>query len=100
MAAHLLALVQTSASLIDLIPKGFEMGLIGANIVGGIRTTDFYPPNSPVPGSLNAASGNVSQNAALNPAGGNVGEQSALPALWWVGILIALVALRVAYEFS
>lgn len=70
-------------------------------ILGGVRTTSFYPPNMPVPNSISAASANVN-NRELNAAsqGGNVGEVNALPALWWLGILIVFVAWRLYYEYA
>lgn len=70
-------------------------------IIPGVRTVDFYPPNFPVPNSMNAASANVNnRELASQSAGGNVGQVNALPALWWLGILIVFVIWRLYYEFA
>lgn len=75
----------------------------GLNIVNGIRTTDFYPPGSGLAprGSLDLSTGNVSSRRVMEVEDTNgVGSSGALPSLWWLGIIIVLVALRLAYEFN
>jgi hypothetical protein len=66
----------------------------------GVRTVDFYPKGMSVPGSIDAAGGNVSNLNLLSQENGGVGGSGALPALWWLGIVIVLVALRLIYEYS
>ena len=67
----------------------------------GVRSTNFYPNNIPVPGSVSAAAGNISQpNVLTQSDNDSVGGSGSLPALWWLGIIIVLIALRLAYEYA
>ena len=67
----------------------------------GVRTTDFYPSNIPIPGSINASRANISQANVLTQADNDSpGGSTTLPAMWWLGIIIVLVAMRLAYEYA
>lgn len=67
--------------------------------LAGLRSTDFYPRSMNVPGSVSISQGSV-RNADIPQAyGGAPGEDGNLPALWWLGILIVLISLRVVYEY-
>ena len=67
----------------------------------GVRSTSFYPNSIPIPGSVNASAGNISQPNVLTQADNSaVGGSGNLPALWWLGIIVVLVALRLAYEYA
>lgn len=69
------------------------------NIISGMRNTDFY--NGNIPNSLDVSGGNVAKGAAAQLDGTQeMSGAGSLPALWWLGILIGLVALRLAYEYS
>lgn len=73
-------------------------GLTLGNV--GVRTTDFYPRTVPM-GGIDLSAGNVSQGGvAKSGAEISMQPQGALPALWWLGILIVLVAIRVLHEYS
>lgn len=77
------------------------MGVLSPNIVNGVMNTSFYPPDMPIPGSINRSSGNVpTPRQMADDATQGAGESGNLPALWWLGIVIVLVALRLAYEYS
>lgn len=65
----------------------------------GVVTTRFYPkaPN----GSLDLSAANVPTGRQIAFENNNgTGESGVLPALWWLGIIIILVALRLAYEYA
>ena len=75
----------------------------GLNIITGVRTTDFYPADSGVAprGSVDLSSGNVSSRSTMTMQDSNgTGGSGVLPSLWCLGILVVLVALRLAYEFN
>lgn len=72
----------------------------GLNVILHQYDTAFYPPSVAsrlTGGARDVSSSNVSssiQQEAGDPKSG------ALPALWWLGIVIVLVGLRLAYEYA
>jgi hypothetical protein len=73
-------------------------------IMPGVRTTDFLPPNTRIPGSVSVASGNVSNAKMSSFAGGGGADldsgEGVLPSLWWLGIIILLVVVRLVDEYN
>lgn len=55
--------------------------------MGTFTKADLYP-------------GSGTKQPALQAASGNIDEANTFPAMWIVGIIIALVLLRVAYELA
>lgn len=66
--------------------------------LAGIINTEFYPSSLTPPG-INISTGNARNPTAPQAYAGAVGENGSLPALWWLGILIVLIALRLVYEY-
>lgn len=67
--------------------------------LAGLYSTRFYPASMQVPGSVDISQGSVRNPDIPAAYGGDVGTSGNLPALWWLGILIVLIALRVIYEY-
>lgn len=67
------------------------------NAQRGVVNTRFYPfvPNA----ALDVSTGNVPTQAEQEYDATAGGAANGLPVMWWLGILIVLVALRLAYEF-
>ena len=77
------------------------MGMVGNNMTTGIRTTDFYPPNFSIAGSMDWASQNASIGQATGANNDNhAGASGIAGGAWLIGLIIALVLLRVAYEYA
>src|SRR5688572_15973470 len=81
-----------------------EVQSMFTKIMPGIRTTDFLPPNMAIPGSVSVASGNVSNAKMSSFASGSAAaidnEEGILPSLWWLGIIILLVVVRLVDEYN
>jgi hypothetical protein len=72
-------------------------GLAALNVQPGFVNTRFYPfaPDA----SVDVSSGNVPTQSQQQYEATLGGASNGLPVMWWLGILIVLVALRLAYEF-
>lgn len=73
------------------------LGAPALNAQRGVVTTLFYPfvPDA----ALDVSSGNVPTQTQQQYDATMGGAENGLPVLWWLGIVIVLVALRLAYEF-
>lgn len=69
------------------------------NAQPGVVTTRFYP-RVISDAVLDLSAGNVPTPQQLNYESDMGGVGTGLPVLWWLGIIIILVALRLAYEFA
>lgn len=69
-------------------------------VLNGLVSTTFYPSSMPPAGAVDISNGNTRKPDFPAAYGGDIGGNTALPALWWAGILIVLIALRLIYEYT